>query len=317
MKGASDGVVPTVASITQSGSTKFVVKFSEQLQANPTVSINGTAVLPENVVKDANDGTQYIVTAPAALDGATTIIVSNFADLSGEAGKEVSKVVTFVKDTAASKVISSAVVADETNRKEYLELTFDKDVVLGAAPTVDGVGSYVQDYITTPIGASDLSATNVAYKSKDNKKVIRIELAALLGTTFDKENATYTLDLTFADVKSEAGVNVENAKSTFKRGKDGVAANVDVVAVTGVAQGTDNNKVAVTFDKAVDGATATNPANYKIDGAVVESVTLNPVSGSTQVAILNLKADSNAFTGKRNITIENIRVNKSNGAIFY
>ena len=306
VKGTADGVAPTVSSITQSGATKFVVKFSEQLLANPTVSINGTAVDAAKVEKDANDATQYIVTAPTALDGATTVAVSNFADLSGEVGVATSKVVTFVKDTAASKVVSSAVVTDETTRKEYLELTFDKDVVLGATPTVDGVGSYVKDYVTTAITTSDLSATTVAYKAKDNKKVIRVELSAFLAAT-DKEAAVYSLDLTFANVTSEAGVNVEAAKATFTRGKDGVAANTGVVAVTAVAQGADNDKVAVTFDKAVDGATATNPANYKIDGAVVESVTLQPVTGGTQVAVLNLKANSNAFTGKRNITIENVK----------
>src|SRR5690606_99579 len=67
------------------------------------------------------------------------------------------------------------------------------------------------------------------------------------------------------------------------------------------------NKVNVAFTGAVDGASATNVANYKVDGAVVESVTLQPLSNGTQIAVLNLKEGSNTFTGVRNITVENVK----------
>lgn len=306
VKGDKDGVAPTVSSITQTGAKTFAVKFSEQLLSKPVIEINGVAVAAGNVVKDTNDSTVYNVTAGAVLDGATTVAVKTFSDLSGETGTNVSKVVTFTKDTVAPKVVSSSVVADATSNKQYLEITFDKDVDL-STPTVDGVGSYVKDYVTTPVQAADLNATTVAYKDVNNKKVIRVELDTFLGTTFDVEGATYTLDLTFAGVTTPAGIAADTAKVSFVRGKDGVAANTNVVAVTNVAQGADNNKVEVTFDQAVDGATATDISNYKIDGAVVESVALNPVSGGTQKAILNLKAGSNTFTGTRNINIANIK----------
>ncbi|MED1952322.1 hypothetical protein [Brevibacillus centrosporus] len=307
VKGALDGVAPTVSAITQTGAKTFTVKFSEALVANPTIKINSTAVATTDVVKDSTDPTVYKVTAPSVLDGATTVAVESFTDLSGEAGTNTSKVVVFVKDTGAPKVTSSNVVVDATDNKQYLEVTFDKDVTLAAA-TVDGVGSFVKDFVTTPVEIADLTATTVDYKSASNKKVIRVELDAFLGATAtDVEGATYTLDLTFAGVTSTAGVAVDTSKVTFTRGKDGVPASTDVVGVAGVAQGSDNNKVEVTFDKAVDGASATNAANYKIDGAIVESVTLKAASGGTQVAVVNLKAGSNEFTGTRNINISGVK----------
>ncbi|TQR32590.1 Ig-like domain-containing protein [Brevibacillus brevis] len=307
VKGALDGVAPTVSAITQTGATTFTVKFSEQLAANPTISIEGTDVDAANVVKDATDATLYTVTAPAVLDGAKTVTVKKFNDLSGEVGADTSKVVVFTKDAAAPKVASSNVVVDATDSKQYLELTFDKDVKV-ATGKVNGTGTFVKDHITSTITATETDVKQDA----TNKKVVRVNLDALLGdTTTDVEGATYNLDLKFTNVTSAADVAVEDAKATFTRGKDGVPASDAVVKVTAVEQGTDNNKVKVTFDQAVDGASATNAANYKIDGAVVESVTLSPAvtanGATTQVAVLNLKAGSNEFTGTRNINISNVK----------
>ncbi len=305
-KGASDGVAPTIAAINQTGATTFAVKFSEELQTTPTVTVNGA---PTSVAKDSADSTKYIVTTSAPLNGATTVAVSNFTDLSGVVGTPVSRVVNFVKDSAAPKVTASKVVVDSSDKKEYLELTFDKDVVLGTTPTVDGIGSYLKDFVTTELNAAALSATAVDYKSTSDKKVIRVELDTFLGTTNDVKDAVYTLDLTFADVESASEIAAESARVSFKRGEDGTPANVAVVGVTSVIQGTDNDKVEVEFDKAVDGASATNLSNYSIAGASIGSITLLPVDQltSTQTVVLNLVNGSNGFTGVRNITINNVK----------
>ncbi|MBH0328232.1 hypothetical protein ABH14_00165 [Brevibacillus brevis] len=308
VKGALDGVAPTVSAIAQTGADTFTVKFSEQLAANPTISIDGVDVAGDKVVKNATDSTLYTVTAPAVLDGAKTIAVKGFNDLSGEVGADTSKVVVFTKDAAAPKVASSNVVVDATDSKQYLELTFDKDVKV-ATGKVNGSGTFVKDHITNPITATETEVKQDA----TNKKVVRVNLDTLLGdVATDVEGATYNLDLTFTGVTSAADVAVEAAKATFTRGKDSVPASDAVAKVKTVAQdATDNNKVNVTFDQAVDGASATNAANYKIDGAVVESVTLLPAvtagGATTQVAVLNLKAGSNEFTGTRNINISDVK----------
>ncbi|WP_251055723.1 MULTISPECIES: Ig-like domain-containing protein [unclassified Exiguobacterium] len=307
-KGAADGVAPTVSSITQTGADTFAIKFSEALLTKPTVTLAGTLIDAAKVVVDEKDPTKYNVTAPAVLEEAKTVAVSSFTDLSGVAGVNESRVVTFVKDTVAPKVVSSNVVVDAKDKQEYLEIAFDKDVVVDNTSTVDVTsGSYVKDFVTTSIADGDITAKVVAYKTTDNKKVIRVALKTLL-TDKDVKGAVYSLNLSFANVSSVAKIAAEGSKSSFTRGEDGVVANTDKVAVEKIAQdATNNSKVEVTFDKAVDGASATNVSNYRIDGAIVESVTLLPVKDDKQVAVLNLKADSNTFTGTRNITISNVK----------
>lgn len=304
-KGEADGVAPTVEKIKQTGVKTFTIQFSEELVANPTVKINGDAAV--EVEQDEDDATVYNVTAENALEGAATIAVKDFADLSGEAGTDMTKVVTFEKDTDAPEVVSSSVVVDEDDRKEYLEITFDKDVVLSNAEIDVTDGSHEKDYVTTTIADEDITATDVEYKSESNKKVIRVALDSLLGDE-DVKDAAYQLDLAFTGVESEAGVAVEDMEASFTRGEDGIAANTAVVAITNVDQAADdNNKIEVTFDKAVDGSSATDVDNYEIDGAIVESVTLKPVVDGSQIAVLNLEAGSNEFTGTRNINIKNVK----------
>ena len=318
-KGALDGAKPTVSSVTQTGAKTFNVKFSEELIGAPTVTLNGGATTE---TKDKNDSTVYKVEATVVLDGAMNVAVSSFTDLSGEAGNTVTQVVTFVKDTAAPKVASAVVAVDSSDMKEYLDITFDKDVYLNV-PTVDAVGSYVKDYVTTNINPA---ATAVAYKDADNKKVLRVALANLVSGS-DVKGAVYTVDLAFANVASGADVAADTAKKvSFTRGEDGVASNNTKVAVVAgtLKQGADNNKVEVVFSEAVDGATAVNTANYTIDGAVVESVTLLPVGEDTpstvvdaadQAVVINLKANSNLFTGVRNITIAGVKAKGSTVAM--
>ncbi|KZR58636.1 hypothetical protein [Pseudobacillus badius] len=250
-------------------------------------------------------------TAPAILS-TTKNSVSSFTVKFSEPISTLGTVSFKLADGTSVTTNSTGVTNDFVAGTQEVTFTVGSEVVLGNAPTVDGAGSYTKDYVTTLVESADLSPTTVEYKTTTNKKVIRVELDAFLGTTFDVKGAAYTLDLAFADVKSEAKVDVEGTTAKFTRGEDGTAANTDVVGITSVVQGSDNNKVDVTFDKAVDGASATNVANYKVDGAIIESVTLKKAVKAaddtvSQVAVLNLKENSNGFSGVRNIKISNVK----------
>ena len=303
-KSGKDGVIPTVSSITQTGAKAYTVKFSEELSVAPaTINITGNATV--SITKDTVDATKYNVVVTNALDGATTINIATFTDLSGEVGPAQTKVAIFTKDAVAPKLVSSAVTTDTTDGKQYLELTFDKDLALTAAE-IDALttGSYVKDYVTTSI--TGLTDATLAFTSSSNLKVVRAPLATLL-TGKDVQNAVYTLALDINGVTSTAGVAVVDPTNvTFTRGLDGTGTGTVLAAPT-VAQGADNNKVNVTFTGAVDGASATNVGNYLIGGAVVESVTLQPLAAGTQIAILNLAANSNTFTGVRNVSVSNVK----------
>ncbi|MBI4858244.1 MAG: hypothetical protein HY818_16020 [Acetobacterium woodii] len=303
-KGDKDGVVPTIASVTQTGAKTYAVKFSTEIIAAPTMTITGNAWV--STVKSTTDATVYNVTVTNALDGLTTITFGTFDNLSGETAASQTKVVSFTKDTVAPKVISSAVVSDVDNGKQYLELTFDKNVVLTTAQIASSTtGSFVKDFVTTPI--TTVTNTPLTFKTSTVKTVVRAELATLL-TGKDNATAVYTLALQLNGVASEAGVAFVNPTSvTFTRGTDGSGTNTTVLGAPTITQGSDNNKVNVQFPAAVDGASATTVANYSVGGATIESVTLQPVSGGTQTVVLNLVAGSNTFTGVRNISVANVK----------
>ncbi|WP_214730311.1 hypothetical protein [Exiguobacterium sp. s195] len=318
-KGDKDGVAPTVSSVVQSGAKTFEITFSEALSTKPSVSIDGAPVAAGKISIDSKDAKKVIVEASTVLSGDKVVTISGAIDGSGEVQTATNRVVKFVSDTVAPKIVSSAVVVDATDKAEYLELTFDKNVDLTATPRIDVQdSSYVKDFVTTSIDG-DLTAFDpiaIAYKDADNKKVLRVKLDTLLATS-DVEGAKYALNFALTGVTSEFGVAVTSGTASFTRGKDGVPANMTVqtlAAVTPIAQSpSNNNEIIVSFTENVDAATATNVANYIVGGAIVESATVN--SADTKVVTLKLKADSNTFTGARNVTVQNVKAAGSSVAM--
>ena len=300
-----DGVEPTVSTITQTGANKFTIKFNKDLDgtlAASDVTVGGTKT---TAVKKIS-ASEYEFTTAANLKGLQTVTVAanKAVDLAGQNNTDaLSKVVTFTEDTVAPKAIAQ--LTTDKNNKQVIELTFDKDVTAG---DVSVTGKQVKDYVTTIVPAETVAAV---HPDANNKKVLHIPLTSPL----DVEGAEYDLTISSSAVKSDAGKGMDDVKVQFTRGKDGQAENVNthVVSKVVVAQdAADNNTVTATFTipngTSLDGATATNIANYVIDGAMVESVTLAAANGATQVATLKLKEDSNTFTGPRNITVKNVKV---------
>ena len=314
-KGDKDGVAPTVSSVTQTGAKTFEIKFSEAIVGKPTVAIDNATVNQANVVIDSKDATKVTVTADSVLDGDKIVTISGFVDGSGENGATTNRVVKFVKDTVAPKLVSSAVVTDTTDGAEYLEFSFDKDVKLSNAKVDVTDGSYVKDYVTTQLDDSDITAQPVEYKDSDNHKVIRVKIATLLGNK-SVEGARYSLDLAFTGLSSEADVPFTTGQATFTRGTDGTPANnvvLELEDTNPIVAGSDNNQVVVTFKQNVDAATATNAANYIVGGAVVERATVS--STNLKQVTLTLKENSNTFSGVRNVTIQNVKAAGSSVAM--
>ena len=305
-KGQPDGAAPVVKTIEQTGANEFTVAFSEELFENPTVTVSNTTVT--SIEKDSENPLQYVVTTKDNLTTAQTVTVDKFMDLSGETGEKKSQVVTFSTDTVAPVVTSTAVVADSEDMRKYVEFTFDKNVEIKDA-TVSAKGEYVKDHVTTP--NVKLAAKKLAYKDEANKKVVRVALEDLLKGK-DVEGAEFDLTYTLSGVKSMTGVDLEKTAGELKftRVADGTQENTNVATVSSAVQDeADNNKVIVTFDQQVDGATAVDKANYSISKAAIESVTLLPVDKKegTQQAVLNLAPGSNNFNGEHTITIQNIK----------
>ncbi|WED55871.1 hypothetical protein OE059_03155 [Exiguobacterium profundum] len=310
LKGDKDGVAPTVATVVQSGAKTIEIMFSEALSTKPTVSLDGVAVNAADVAIDSKDSKKVVVTAPAVLEGDKVVTIAGAIDGSGETQAATNRVVKFVKDAVAPKVVSSAVVVDATDKAEYLELTFDKNVLLAPAQIDVKDSSFVKDFVTTSIADGTLGPISIDYKDPANKQVLRVKLDTLLGlAATDVEGAKYALNYALTGVASEYGVAVTSGTASFTRGKDGTAVNTTPQALAdtnAIVQTPNNNdEITVTFKENVDAATATNVANYIVGGAVVESATVN--STAPKAVVLKLKADSNTFTGARNVTVQNVK----------
>lgn len=318
-KGDKDGVAPTVTSLTAVNNKTVELKFSEELQTVPTVKIGLTAA---TVTQDKTDKTKYIATFAAAQSGLNTVDVTGITDLSGEVGTAYSKLANFDVDTVAPKLVSSNVEVGSDNA-EYLVLTFDEGITSAAnLATINVTGTATKDYVTTSTLPNTSIAGSKLVVDADNAKIARIKLDDLVGSS---TNAGTAYDLTLTGQTSAPADNAivddisgnkgaTTIKAAFTRGTDGAAATknqatIDTTVGTNGIAVVDNNTLTVAFNQELDGASATNTANYSIAGATVEKAILNPSSGSPakQTVTLKLKANSNTFTGERNVTISGVK----------
>ncbi|MFY3791591.1 S-layer homology domain-containing protein [Ureibacillus sp. MALMAid1270] len=309
-KGSKDGVKPTVSSITSLGLNKFEVKFSEKVQ-NVDITdftVNGTDLTAStgSVSVDAADDTKYVVTlttaftpeAPATSVLATVAVKANatslITDLSGETFDGVSRIVEFKKDTVAPKLVKSEVKKE--NGEEYLYLTFDETVTPGDLDAL--VAKEYKDYVTTTStvdldGTADDKLVAVAGDSKS----LKVKLSDI---TFNggalTQGAEYTVSLAnFTDASNNA-LATTNIK--FVRGSD-----ADTSKPVPVATIVDNDTIRVTFDRALDGASAVNKSNYSINGLTIDTVTLLPGN----IVELKLVSGTNTLSGNRNISVANVK----------
>ncbi|WP_214699814.1 hypothetical protein [Exiguobacterium sp. s57] len=336
-KGAADGTKPTVSEITPVSPVKFAVKFSELVSdlaaADFTITAQTGSATVSNIEQDETDKTKYYVTLSAPIQGLTTIALANQAvtDMTGERSEAVSRIVTFAQDTVAPKV-DSAVVVRGTDNKEYLEVTFSEEVTKKSGLDNLAVsGSKTADFVTSTLTGYNVAASNLVPVSGSKTK-FRIELAQLL-TGVDTENASYNLTITGKDATTtnialvEDVVNLDSSASfqaQFTRSKDGTVASTNKATinkdedndgtVTTSENGivvSGNNTVTVMFNGELDGASAVNVNNYKIDGAIVEKVVLNPATGTApnvkQTVTLTLKDGSNSYTGARYVTVSGVK----------
>lgn len=320
-KKAGDTVAPKIASVTQTGAKTFNIKFDKDIIANDIVASDDSTVTVTNgtVTKvEKVSGNEYKVTVGTPVKGVQTVTVVAGAakNLDGTAATALTKTMIFAEDTVAPKAISK--VVKNINNQEVIELTFDKDVEVKGNGKVTVSGTQVKDFVNETVTAD----VTPSFPVPSNKKVIQIPLSA----PFNVEGAVYDLKIKNVDtsngIVSDFGVAMDEATAKFTRGEIVPAPNQDVFTAADITIANvsgNNDEVEVKFNlqaasastKRLDGVTASNVANYSIDGAQIESATLQAAvtSGnpSTQSVILKLKKNSNSFTGVRNATVKNVK----------
>ncbi|MGZ0051772.1 hypothetical protein [Brevibacillus gelatini] len=319
-KGALDGVAPTVSSVTVINAKKFELKFSEEIEGLlvTEISLDGVPLTSaDTLTQDKTDKTKYVVTLDSAKQGLVTVSIAGgaFTDLSGESNAAFSKIVNFPTDSVAP-TLSTATVSKNKDGKEVLTLTFSEDVTVKATTTVTATAKKVSNYVTSTVNVTFDPSDLTPVTGKANQFTIELNQLSDSVTTTLTEGATYTVDLPAALVTDTAGNdNVAAAKAfTFTRGTDADTAKpgIDTTYDSGestpqvVGNGikvTGNNTIELRFDRAVDGASATNKANYVVTGATVEDVAL--LAGN--VVELTLAADSNTYTGLRTIKVSGVK----------
>lgn len=317
--GQKDTVAPKLTNVTQTGAKEFEITFDKAVKntaATATGAVTATGLTVNSVApktKGATSDTVYVVKTTAALTGVVTVgTTADFKNIDGTAATVGSKLVTFVKDTVAPKVTSTAV--ETVDGIEYLALTFDKNVDLSVNivtglvnATAKIAGSYDLNDLTTTLTTT--AAPTLAYKSAADKKVVLVKLANLLTATDDKKGAQYTGTLTLTGVASETGVSVASATTEFTRGEDSKA-TTEKVEVEAIKQTLGNpNEVVVDFDKNVDVTTAKDIANYTIEGATVKSAKI--LSDAKDKVVLTLEAGSIKTSADYNVTVKNVKAENS------
>ncbi|MED4911343.1 Ig-like domain-containing protein [Brevibacillus centrosporus] len=300
----ADATAPTVASITALSNTTAEVKFSEELSGNPTITIGGTAA---TVTQSSTDKTKYTATVPA-VSGLQTVAVSAFTDKSGNAGTAFSKVVNFTVDGTDPVVASSKV--EKINGVEYLVVTFNENVNTTNGGTI--ALSYVKDFVskTTSIVVDNAGVGQNFYQHNlvsGKSSSVRIDLSSLT------DSATYTATLPAGLVTDLNGNLSEEKEITFVRNSDSVSTKPEVLK-TAVGTGGNgievptSNTVKVHFASKIDGASATNKANYTIEGATVAKAELlsNDAVGG-YVVQLTLAEGSSTFDGLRTVTVSGVK----------
>lgn len=281
--------------------------------AGPTVTVSTLAAGNETVVvKDSEDDTLYSVTAKetasgneVAFAGVSTITVSNYTDLSGNAGQSYSKVVSFVADDVDPKVVSTKV--EKIDGVEHLIVTFDENVVPQNGKDIDGkvVIDYVEDDATTITTDTTANTGNFElYKPVGGKsKSVQLDLSALVA-------GDYTLDLPVGLVK-DASDNDSEAKIgvKFTRTSD---TDTDKPALVAAYDGNgiqvdSNTSLTVKFNKKLDVATALNVNNYVIEGVTVKSAIFTKNDAAEAIVRLTLEEGSVTLSGSRTVTIKNVK----------
>ncbi|MDA1633500.1 S-layer homology domain-containing protein [Bacillus cereus] len=292
-KQAIDKTAPKVTGVEAVSNNQLKVTFSKEFTATALeagITVNG--VKAEKVELDKDNSKVAYVTANL-VDGINPFVVkagttdSNGAKLEKAYEKDV--VVTLKEDKVAPELVKHEVVTE--NNKQVLVLTYNEDVAVDPTKLPEA-GTLVKDYVTTTPNF-DVTA---AVDSK-NKKVVKVDLSKLA-------TGKWTVDLG-AGFTKDAAANATKAKSlTFDVGtvKD------EVKELTySVAPEATNNEVIITFAGQVDGASATNAANYAIEGAKVEKAVLTNNTATAATVKLTLKANSIEATGKYAVSVNGVK----------
>ncbi|MEI5893454.1 hypothetical protein DXB51_13395 [Bacillus cereus] len=307
-KQAIDKTAPTVTGVEAVANNQLKVTFSKdftetELEKGITVDTgkkdeNGK-VVPVTVEKvefdKDNSKVAYVTLKEDLRDGINTIkIAKETVDSTLTPFKEAysKQLVVSIKAEAAPELTKSEVVTEKDN--QVLVLTYNKEVTSSGTALK---GDLYSDYVTST-NIDFVAADKVKVDEKD-KKVVKIDLK-------DVKAGKWTVKLAEGFVKDTSAKTLASKAKTITFDVAATKDPVNPLAYT-VSVNKDTNKVLVNFAGKVDGASATNAANYTVEGAAVEKAVLTDNTEAGATVELTLKADSVEATGNYAVSVNGVK----------
>lgn len=304
----ADQTKPAITSAVSTSPTTVKVKFAEtvNLLDATKVSFNGVALTALDVAVDANDATVLNVTVPSTTtSGVLALTAGAVEDLNKNGNAAFSQTVSFAHDKVAPQVTNTEVV--RVNGVNNLKVTFSEAVTeVGTTLTLKYTDEYgVQQTKVIPAAKINVDSTDA--------KVVFIELHD--GVAVVKEGVNYSFDIAtgfFVD-----GFQNDSVAKTvsFLNSTSATTSKLALNTTNPVVNGLDANGafVDVQFADAVNAASATNKANYTIEGATVSNAVLtynNPTTangdGAKAVVRVYIADNTVETTGYFNVTVNGV-----------
>ncbi|MFD2442815.1 Ig-like domain-containing protein [Bacillus sp. CGMCC 1.16607] len=310
-------VAPAVSSIKVDGENVFEITFDENLSADlangSTLKVyKGTTPLTPDAVTDVNnDNKTFRITLPygsvyAAGEDSSDIrvVLEGYKDAQNNVGVNKEQTVSFVKDTIKPTV----------QKAEYkngdVTLTFSE--ALGAK----AAASYSANMFVTDLNGVryDVRTTLSASGAKEllAPNAITAGAKTLVLDASNLPDGAYTLNVQAGAFSDQANTPNDNATQNISFTK-GAAATTDTTApaVVNVAEKSGTKGVfTVEFDEPVKGGavvgSATNPANYLINGSAIPSDSTIYLSTDKKTATVTLPAGSITSSGTKLITVKDV-----------
>lgn len=313
----ADVTAPKLVSAVATSARTIEITFDEAVVLDTTLTannynkfkFNGSAAdtVITGIAAKAGDSTQtkYVVTLGADQTTAAylDLLAGAATDLSGNDLEAASKLVTFNTDKTAPTIESNSV--QKIGGVDYLVINFSEAVTLEAATALtfkskDEFG--IEQSATLAAGniATDVTANGTSGKS------FKIDLTNIAPSL--KTGVEYTVEFAKGYFKDTFLNDLEKTSVKFVNNSSENAATTKLVATIG-AEGVDADGrfINVSFDKAVDPTTATNVANYAVEGAKVKEVKLVTNSGLGATVKVYLTEDTVELTGNYDVTVQNIK----------
>lgn len=307
----ADKTAPTVQSVVATSPTTVLVTLDEAATVDTSTAnlilFNGTALTATNIAPVADDKTKTkfeVTVSSTTTVSDLTLKAGLFTDLSGnKTTKDYSKLVSFTEDKVAPE-IEKQEVQYVSSTENKLVLTFSEKVT--KALSSDLTFKYNDEYgvektVTVPTTNVSLDGTGkvATITLKDNTASTPVALP------LDKE---YTFEIAKGYFKDTFSNDLEKQTVSFKNTAAASTVKTKLKATIGTATTTvDGQYVAISFDKAVDPASATDVANYAVEGSTVKSVKLHANSNSGATVHVYLAPDTVKISGNYDVTVKNVK----------